>query len=118
MDHPWHDFWNRFGETLGVALLFAIGTSSFVLWQTKDPTVRQGLTVIVAGVLVSSAATAALNGYLGWHQFLAPAIGSVSGLVAMPLLFAVMKGGRRIETKADDITDAAIQRVTGKEGGK
>ena len=116
MNHPWADFWHDFGETLGVALAFSVATSSFALWSTANPTVRQGMSVIASGVLVSAAATAALNGYLGWHQLLAPAIGAVSGLVAMPLLFAIMRGSKRIEDRADDLTDAAIKRVAGKEG--
>jgi len=118
MSHPWTDFVRDYAETLGVAIVFGVGTSGFILWNTKDPTVKQGLSVIFAGIVVTAAATAALNGYLGWHQLLAPVIGAVSGLVAMPLMFAIMKSGKRVEEKADDITDAAIRRATGKEAGQ
>lgn len=118
MGSPWQDFWRDYAETLGVTLAFATASSGFALWNHPNPTVRQGLSVIVAGVVVTAVATVVLHGYLAWSPLLAPLVGAVSGLVAMPVMFAVMRGGKRIEDRADDLTDAAIKRVTGKEAGQ
>ena len=115
MNHPWQDFWRDYAETLGIALAFAFGGSAFALWNVANPTVRQGFSLIVGGQFVTAIATIVMHGYLGWSVFWAPAIGAVGGLCAMPILFAVMKGGKRIEDRADDLTDSAIKRVTGKD---
>jgi hypothetical protein len=111
----WSEFWKSYQETLAVAAAFAFGGSGFVLWSVDSASVRHGLLVIIAGQVVNAATIALLHGYLGWSIFVAPFAGIVCGIGATPLLSAVMKGIRRVEVRADDITDAGIKRVTGKE---
>ncbi len=111
----WMDFWQAYAETLAISLAFAFGGSAFVLWTVTSATVKSGLLVIFSGLLVSSAATILVHGYLGWSVFAAPLVGLVCGLVAMPILYAIRKGGQRVEDRAADLTDAGIKRVTGKD---
>jgi hypothetical protein len=114
MDHPWLDFWNKTAETIGIALAFAFGSSTFLLWSANDkPTVKRGLSVIFAGLVVTAAATSFVHGYLGWSAFLAPVVGVIGGLIGLPLMFAITKGGKHIEDRADDITDAGLKHVPG-----
>jgi len=115
----WRDFFDQYAETLGIALVFGFGGSGFVLWlgANRQPiTPGQALSAISAALLVTAIATAFVHGYLGWNIFLAPFVGFVCGLVALPIIRAVIKGGQRVETRADDITDGAIDRVAGKKG--
>jgi hypothetical protein len=111
MEHPWLDFWNKTGETLGIAAAFCFGGASFVLWVSNDTyTPRRGLTVIVAGQIVTAAATAFIHGYLGWSIFLAPAVGLLAGLVSLPLLLAIIKVS---QDKASDVVTAVVKKVSG-----
>lgn len=113
MDHPWLDFWNKTAETLGIAAAFSFLGAGFLLWVTAtEHSVRRGLTVIMGGQILTAASTAFVHGYLGWSIFIAPVIGLACGLVAVPILMAVIKAG---ETRAGDLIDAGIKKVTGQE---
>ena len=113
----WTRFWVEYAETIGVAAAFAFGGSAFVLWVTPaSHEVKRGILVIIAGQIVTAATIAFMNGYLGWSIFIAPVVGIVCGIVAMPILNAIMKGGHRVEDRADDIADAVIKRGTGATG--
>lgn len=111
----WSDFWKSYQETLAVAAAFAFGGAGFVLWTSNNPSVKRGLLVIISGQVVNGATMALTSGYLGWSIFVAPVVGLACGIVAMPILNTVMKGGKRVEERADDLTDAGIKRVTGKD---
>ena len=110
----WARFWTEYSETIGVAAAFAFGGSGFVLWVTPaSHEVKRGILVIIAGQIVTAATIALLNGYFGVSIFLAPVVGIACGIVAMPILNAVMKAGRRVEDRATDIADVVIKRGTG-----
>lgn len=115
----WAQWWAANVETLGVALTFAFGGSGFLLWAVDKGPFSTGrvLSVIAAGQFVTGIATAFVHGYLGWSIFVAPAVGSVCGLVALPMIFAIAKGGKRVETRADDIADKGINMIPGKGDG-
>lgn len=114
----WREFLNQYADTMGVTAVFALLGASFLLWTEADrkaPLSRgRALTVLSAALLVSGIATAFVHGYLGWTIFVAPLVGAVSGLVALPLILAVAKGGRRVEMRADDIADKGIDLLPGK----
>ena len=86
-----------------------------MLWTGDNIAVKRGLLVILSGQVVNAATTVLIHGYLGWSSFVAPVVGLACGIAAMPILNTVMKGSRRVETRADDLTDAGIKRVTGKD---
>jgi hypothetical protein len=111
----WSEFWRSYQETLAIAAAFAFGGSGFVLWTVDNPSAKRGLLVIISGQFVNAATTILVHGYLGWSIFVAPLVGLVCGIVAMPILNTVMKSGRRVEVRADDVADVVIKRVTGKE---
>lgn len=111
----WSDFWKAYSETLAVAAAFAFGGSAFVLWKVDNATAKRGALVIISGQFVNAAATVLVHGYFGWSIFVAPIVGLTCGIVAMPILNTIMKGGARVESRADDIADAGIKRVTGKD---
>ena len=111
----WSDFWRSYAETLAIAAAFAFGGSGFVLWTIDNSTAKRGFLVIISGQFVNAATTVFVHGYFGWSVFIAPVIGLACGIVAMPILNTIMKGSRRVETRADDLTDAGIKRVTGKD---
>lgn len=116
----WRDFLHQYADTLGVTAIFALLGAGFLLFigGDKAPLSRgRAITVLAAGQFVSGIATAIVHGYLGWSIFLAPAVGSVCGLVALPLILAVAKGGRRVEMRADDIADSGLDRLGVKKGG-
>jgi uncharacterized membrane protein len=111
----WREFLNIYADTLAVALGFATVGAGFVLWingRVQPITQGQALLVIAAALLVACIATAILHGYLGLSIFLAPLVGTVCGLVALPLIRAIIKAGTRVEARADDIADKAIDKVT------
>lgn len=115
----WRDFLNQYADTMGVTALFALLGSGFLLFIGGDRTpLSRGRAVIVlaAGQFVSGIATAVVHGYLGWSIFVAPAVGAVCGLVALPIILAVAKGGRRVEMRADDIADMGLDKIGVKKG--
>ncbi len=116
----WRDFVHHYADTLGVAAFFALLGSGLLLFVGSDkvPLSRgRALTVLAAGQFVAAIATAFVHGVLGWSIFLAPFVGAVCGLVALPIILAVVKGGRRVEMRADDIADTALDKVGVKKGG-
>lgn len=115
----WREFIHTYADTLGVTALFALLGSGFLLFVGADRTPLsrgRAVTVLAAGQFVSGIATAFVHGYLGWSIFVAPAVGSVCGLVALPLILAVAKGGRRVEMRADDIADSGLDKLGVKKG--
>ncbi len=109
----WRDFLSHYADTLGVTAMFAMLGSGFLLWIGSDPISKgKALAVLAAGQFVSGIATAFVHGYLGWSIFVAPAVGATCGLVALPIILAVAKGGKRVEARADDIADKAIDKVS------
>lgn len=112
MEHPWLEFWNKTGETLGVAGVFSFLGSGFLLWVSPTAfTARSGLGVIIGGQLLQATATIFGIGYLNWHWAVAPILGLVSGLVGSFVLLAVIKVGR---DKAETVVEAGLNKVTGK----
>lgn len=110
----WREFWTQYADTVGVALVFALFGSGFALWASsnKKPITRgQALVVVAAGLLVASIATALVHGYLGWNIFLAPCVGFLCGLLALPIIWTVIRGGRRVEMRADDLADHGLERL-------
>lgn len=115
----WREFLHHYADTLGVAAFFALLGSGFLLFVGSErvPLSRgRAITVLAAGQFVSGIATALVHGYLGWSIFVAPAVGSVCGLVALPIILAVARGGRRVEMRADDIADAGLDKLGVKKG--
>lgn len=113
MEHPWLDFWNKFGETLGIAAAMGFLGSAFLLFVTPEQhSMRRGLSVIFGGQILNAAATAFVHGYLNWSFYVAPAIGLACGLIGSFILLAVIKVGRE---RAVDVISAGINKVTGQE---
>lgn len=111
MDHPWLDFWNKMGETLGIAAAFAFVGAGFLLWSSTEAySAKRGLTVIIGGQILNAATTAFIHGYLGWNIFIAPIIGLACGLIAVPILNAVIKLGQE---KAGEWVEAGVRKLTG-----
>lgn len=111
MQNPWSAWWNATAETLGITLAFAFGGAGFALWMAKDTSIVRGFVVILAGLMVASAATVIVHGYFGASPFLAPVVGVVCGLVAMPLLSAIAQIGQQ---RAADIVTGVVNKVFGK----
>ena len=110
----WRDFWGQYQETLGVTLAFAfMGAALLLKVDTKSPppTPAQALMVIFAGLLVASCATAFVHGYLGWNIFIAPFVGLVCGAIALPFFRTLIKASKRVEDRADDVADSALNRA-------
>ena len=57
-------------------------------------------------------------GFLGWSIFIAPFVGFVCGLVALPIIRTVIKSGNRVEMRADDLTDKGIDLLPGRKVDK
>lgn len=115
MSGGWREFINLYADTLGVALGFAVGGAGMALWvrgRTEQITRNQALATIAAAMLVACITTAIAHGVLGWSIFLSPLLGFVAGLIALPIIRAVIKGGERVEDRADDIVDKGIDKVT------
>lgn len=113
MEHPWIDFWNKTGETLGIAAAFCFGGAAFLLWvspETVSP--KKGFTVIMGGQILNGATTVFVHGYLGWSVFVAPVVGLACGLVAVPVLMAVIN---LAQERAGDWVSALVKRITGAE---
>lgn len=113
----WLEFWNRYADTFGVTAVFSALGSGFLLWRSaeKKPLTRgRVLMVVLGGLLVSAITTAMAHGYLGLSIFLAPLLGTICGLTALPLMSAVMKGGDRVEERAPDIADKGIDLLPGR----
>ena len=111
MDHPWLDFWNKMGETIGIAAAFCFASSAFLLWVSTDvSTPKRGLTVILGGQLLNAAILAFTHGYLALSIFLAPVIGLFSGLTAVPVLMAIVT---LAQSRAGDWVASFMKRFTG-----
>ena len=113
-----------YADSLGVAELFSLFAGGLLLgWGA--PSLPEGkmsngraFVVLASGMFVAAIATAATIGYLGWSFLLAPLVGGVAGLVAVPVILAVARSGKRIQDRSDDIADKVIDRVTDKGGAK
>lgn len=111
----WREFWDHYWQTLGVTAAFSFGGAGIVLWGSPQIiTPGRAFLVIVSGQFVTGASTALVHGYLGWNIFVAPFVGLVCGLVAMPIMRAVIKIGQRVDERATDIADRQIDRFGGK----
>ncbi len=111
MEHPWLDFWNKFGETFGISAAFCFGGAAFLLWvSTEAYSPKRGLTVILGGQLLNSAIIAFTHGYLALSIFVAPIVGLFSGLTSVPLLMAIISLSQE---KAGDWVAAMLKRFTG-----
>lgn len=111
MEHPWLDFWNKTGETLGIAAAFCFAGAAFLLWISKESySPKSGFAVIIGGQILNGATTAFTHGYLGVSIFVAPIVGLICGLVAVPVLNAIIALAR---DKAGDWVTALLKRFTG-----
>lgn len=82
--------------------------------KTGGTTPSQALIVIAAGQLVAAAAAVFVHGYLGWPVVVAPAFGAVCGVLGIVLVRTLVKGGKRVEDRADDLADKAVNMLPGK----
>lgn len=107
----WQQFLDRYAQTLGVTLAFAFGGAGLLMWSSREHyTTSSALLVIVSGLALATGTTAFVHGYLGWNIFVAPAVGLVCGLVALPILVGVAKVGERIGRRFPDIGEKIINR--------
>jgi hypothetical protein len=112
----WRDFLSVYSETLGVALGFSVAGAGFTLWlgDKRFPITKgQAVGTLFAAMMVACIATAFVHGYMGWSIFLSPFVGFVCGLIALPIIRTIIKGGQRVETRADDIADKGINMLPG-----
>ena len=108
----WHEFFDKYLETLGVSALFAALSSGMLLWIGSEPITKgRALLIVAAGQFVAAIATAFVHGYLNWSIFVAPAVGATCGLVALPAIWTVVRAGQRVEGHAEEIADKAIDKV-------
>lgn len=99
------------GETIGVAAAFCFAGAGFLLWVTNEThTPKRGFTVIVGGQILNAAIITFTHGYLSLSIFVAPVIGLLSGLAAVPILMSVIKLSQE---KAGDWVAAILKRFTG-----
>lgn len=104
----------RHREELGLSLAFAFLSAIMVLMAGGDQvTRRKAFLVIFAALLVDAAATSLAMGVMAWPMFVAIPVGAVSGLVGLPLMMALIRAGKRVETRADDIADKGINMIPG-----
>lgn len=117
--HSWREFWENEADTLGITLFFSALGSAFMLWATdrSNPiTKARAISVLVAGQLAGNIASAFVFGYLEWSIFLAPLIGTVAGLVGIFGLLTIIKAGKRVEDRSDDVGDIVIKKMGGRDG--
>ena len=116
----WNQFIERYAQTLGVALAFAFAGSGLLLWSSRDKhTTARGFLVIASGQCLGAGATAFVHGYLAWNIFVAPAVGVVCGLVALPILVGIARVGERIGQRFPAIGEKLLDRyVPGKGDSK
>lgn len=120
----WAQVWRDLSDTLGVTAAFAGLGSGMALWinnkrqTTPDATPGQALVVIAAGQLVASSAAIFVHGYLEWPVVVAPAFGAVCGVLGIVIIRTLVKGGQRVEDRADDLADKAVSMLPGKGGDK
>lgn len=120
----WAQVWHDLSDTLGVTAAFAGLGSGMALWinnkrqSTVDATPGQALVVIAAGQLVASSAAIFVHGYLEWPVVVAPAFGAVCGVLGIVIIRTLVKGGQRVEDRADDLADKAVSLLPGKGGDK
>lgn len=107
----WQQFIQRYAETLGITLAFAFGGAGLLLWSSREKyTTSRGLLVIAAGQCLGAGATAFVHGYLGWNIFVAPVVGVVCGLVALPILVGIAKVGERIGQRFPDLGEKLLNK--------
>lgn len=109
----------RHREELGLSLAFAFLSAIMVLMAGGDAvTRRKAFLVLFAALLVDAAATSLALGVMNWPMFVAIPVGAVSGLVGLPVMMTVIRAGKRVEDRADDLTDKGIDMLPGKGGDK
>ena len=107
----WSQFVERLWQTLGVTLAFAFGGAGLLLWSSRETyTASRALLVIISGQCLGAGATAFVHGYLGWNIFVAPAVGVICGLVALPILIGVAKIGERVGARFPDLGEKIINK--------
>lgn len=108
----------RHREELGLSLAFSLLSAVMVLMAGGDQvTKRKAFLVISAAFLVDAAATSFAMGAMNWPMFVAIPVGAVSGLVGLPVMMTVIRAGKRVEARADDIADKGINMIPGAKGG-
>lgn len=109
----WQEWFREHSLTLAITLGFASGGSLLLLWlRPGEAGPWRFLLAWAAGQLVGASAAVAAHGYVGVSFFFAPLIGLCCGIVAVPLLRAVMRVSMRVEKRADDLGDRAIDVIT------
>lgn len=119
----WTQVWHDLSDTLGVTAAFAGLGSGMALWinakkPTTETTASQALIVIASGQLVAGSAAIFVHGYLEWPVVVAPAFGAVCGVLGIVIIRTLVKGGQRVEDRADDLADKAVSLLPGKGGDK
>lgn len=109
----WAEFWAKTADTIGIGAAFSFIGAAYLLWVSpNEHSVSRGFTVILAAQILNGVTTAFVHGYLGWSIFIAPVVGLVCGLVAVPVLMAVIKTSNE---RAADVIAAALKRLPGGE---
>lgn len=110
----WREFFEQFRETLGISAVFALGGAFLHLWSRRETySTGKAFMVIVASQLTTAAVTAIVHGMLGWNVFLAPVVGLVCGLVALPVIGGVVVLGEKIGASAPDLAMALLAKWRG-----
>lgn len=115
----WDAFITKNIPTIGVTMVFAAIGSGVMLWvrSTKEPvTMSRAAFAFASGQFAALIITPIAFGVMLWSKFFAPLIGALCGLVGVFFIRGTVKGGERIEGRADDIADAGID-ILKKKGG-
>lgn len=117
MSSAWAAWWQENAATLGITLAFA-GFGSGIALRAGSPNLTNftAVAVIGSGQLVSAAVAVAAHGVFGISPFYAPLIGLVCGLLGIFTVRTVLRGGGRVEQRADDIADKGINMIPGAGG--
>lgn len=112
----WREFLDQFRETLGVSAVFAFGGAALHLWSRKETfSGGKAFSVVLASQMTTAGVSVVVHGMLGWNIFLAPVVGLVCGLIALPVIGGVIVLGERL---GGVLPDFALAMLAKWKGGK